>query len=173
VVNTFTAAALIGIIAIPFVTRKFSNKATMMTGLSIAVGGQLLIIAGSELWPNLTLIFTGTFINTVGSGMVIALVSVMISDTIKYAQRKFKVEASGLMASTDDFGVNLGLGLGGMVSAALLAKTGYVANQSQNQATLHMITLNYAWLPLVAYILMMLILSLYDQKTVHAVTNDK
>ncbi|GAF41633.1 Na+ xyloside symporter or related transporter [Agrilactobacillus composti DSM 18527 = JCM 14202] len=172
VVNAFTAAALIGIIAIPFVTRKFSNKATMMSGLSIAVSGQLLIIAGSELWPNLTLIFIGTFINTVGSGMVIALVSVMISDTIKYAQRQFKVEASGLMASTDDFGVNLGLGLGGMISAALLAKTGYVANQSQNQATLHMITLNYAWLPLVAYILMMLILSLYDQKTVHAVTND-
>lgn len=173
IVNTFTAAALIGIVAIPFITRKISNKLAMMTGLVIASVGQVLIALGSEFMHNLGVIFTGTFINTIGSGMVIALVSIMVSDTIKYSQRKFNVEASGLLASTDDFGVNLGLGIGGLITAGLLSQTGYVANHSQNSATLHMIILNYAWIPLLAYILMIILLALYDQKMIHEVVKEK
>ncbi|MCD2256337.1 MFS transporter [Agrilactobacillus fermenti] len=169
VVNAFTAAALIGIVAIPFVTRKYSNKVTMMVGLIIATMGQLLIIAGAEWTHSLSVLFVGTFVNTIGSGMVIALVSIMVSDTIKYAQRQFHVEASGLLASTDDFGVNLGLGIGGLITAGLLAQTGYVANHSQNSATLHMITINYAWIPLAAYLLMIFILALYNQRHVQQV----
>lgn len=167
VVNSFTAAALIGIVSIPFITRKISNKMAMMTGLVIAVVGQVLIVMGSEVLHTLPLLFVGTFVNTVGSGMVIALVSIMVSDTIKYSQRKFHVEASGLLASTNDFGVNLGLGIGGLITAGLLSKTGYAANQAQNAGTLHMIVLNYAWIPLVVYVLMIILLALYDQKKIH------
>lgn len=167
VVNSFTAAALIGIVSIPFITRKISNKMAMMSGLIIAVFGQILIIMGSEFWRSLPLLFVGTFVNTVGSGMVIALVSIMVSDTIKYSQKKFHVEASGLLASTDDFGVNLGLGIGGLITAGLLSKTGYVANHAQNAGTLHMIVMNYAWIPLVAYVLMIVLLVLYNQKLIH------
>lgn len=169
-VNAFTAAALLGIVSIPFVTKRIGNKNTMMTGLGIASLGQVLIITGTSLSGNLAWIFTGTLVNTVGSGMVIALVSIMIADTIKYSQRRFHIEASGLLASTDDFGVNLGLGIGGLITAGLLASTGYVANTAQNAPTLGMIVINYAWIPLALYAAMIALLALYNQREVTRVS---
>jgi Na+/melibiose symporter-like transporter len=44
--------------------------------------------------------------------------------------------------------------------------SGYVANQSQNAATLSMINWNYVWIPLVIYAGMYLVLNLYDEQRI-------
>ncbi|RRK11263.1 MFS transporter [Lactiplantibacillus garii] len=161
-VNAFTFAALIGVVLIVALAKHHGKKNTMLAGIAIAATGQLILACGSVgRW--LPLIFGGTLINAVGNGLIIGLVSIMIADTIRYGTA-LGIQAEGILASTDDFGVNVGLGLGGLVTAGLFHLSGYVANHPQNVATQHMITLNYAWIPLALYAAMFIILLFYNER---------
>lgn len=162
--NGFTLAALIGVLMIIRLTDHQSKKKTMLHGILIALTGQAIIAAGVYgKW--LLVLFAGAFINSIGNGIIIGLVSIMIADTIRYGA-SMGVQAEGILASTDDFGVNFGLGIGGLITAGLFHVSGYVANQSQNAATLSMINWNYVWIPLVIYAGMYLVLNLYDEQRI-------
>ena len=136
----------------------------MLHGILIALAGQGIIavgVYGKWLW----VLFGGVFINSIGNGIIIGLVSIMIADTIRYGA-SMGIQAEGILASTDDFGVNFGLGMGGLVTAGLFHLSGYVANHSQNAATLVMINWNYVWIPLVIYAAMYVVLNLYDEQRI-------
>lgn len=167
--NAFTFTALIGVVSIYFVSAKIGKKKTMLTGIVIAFLGQILITVGaySKALPT---IFTGIFINYLGAGFIIGLVSIMIADTIRYGTA-MGIQAEGVLASTDDFGVNLGLGLGGMITAWSLDASGYAANKTQTAATISAINLNYALIPLGLYILMFIILLGYNEKQIMKAVN--
>ncbi|MFC6293687.1 MFS transporter [Lactiplantibacillus daoliensis] len=169
VVNGFTFAALIGVVLIVRTSRKIGKKRTMLAGILIAALGQLVLAIGAES-QSLALIFSGTLINSIGNGLIIGLVSIMIADTIRFGM-SMGIQAEGILASTDDFGVNVGLGLGGLITAGLFHLSGYTANHAQNVATQHMITLNYAWLPLGLYLSMFIILLFYNEKRLLAAIN--
>ncbi|MFB9769613.1 MFS transporter [Lactiplantibacillus modestisalitolerans] len=162
VVNGFTFTSLIGVILIVRLAKSHGKKKTMLTGIATAIVGQVILGLGTTL-NQLGLVFGGTLINSIGNGLIVGLVSIMIADTIRYGTA-LGIQAEGILASTNDFGVNVGLGLGGLVTAGLFHLSGYVANQTQNLATQHMITLNYAWIPLFLYILMFIVLSFYDER---------
>lgn len=164
--NGFTFAALIGVLLIVHSASQWGKKRTMLSGIALAALGQLILSVGvvSDALP---VIFGGILLNSVGNGLIIGLVSIMIADTIRYGMA-LGIQAEGILASTDDFGVNVGLGLGGLITAGLFHLSGYAANHSQNVATQHMITLNYAWLPLLLYVVMFGILLFYDERTLQA-----
>ena len=162
--NGFTLAALIGVLMIIRLTDHQSKKKTMLHGILIALTGQAIIAAGVYgKW--LLVLFAGVFINSIGNGIIIGLVSIMIADTIRYGA-SMGIQAEGILASTDNFGVNFGLGIGGLITAGLFHVSGYVANQSQNAATLLMINWNYVWIPLVIYAGMYMVLNLYDEQRI-------
>jgi sugar (glycoside-pentoside-hexuronide) transporter len=159
--NSFTLAALIGVLLIIRITEVRSKKQTMLRGILMALVGQAVIAVGvytKILW----FLFGGVLINSIGNGIIIGLVSIMIADTIRYGA-SMGIQAEGILASTDDFGVNVGLGVGGLITAGLFHFSGYVANRTQNAATLTMINLNYVWIPLVIYVGMYFVLRLYDE----------
>jgi len=162
--NSFTLTALIGVVAIYFVSSKLGKKHTMLLGIITAFIGQIIITIGaySEALPTL---FTGIFINSVGGGFIIGLVSIMIADTIRYGT-SMGIQAEGILASTDDFGVNLGLGIGGLITAESLEVSGYVSNKTQTAATISAIDLNYALIPLVLYAIMFFILLGYNEEKI-------
>ncbi|WP_395321721.1 MFS transporter [Levilactobacillus parabrevis] len=164
--NGFTFAALIGVLLIVNSAQQWGKKRTMLSGIAIAAAGQLILSGGvvSNLLP---VIFAGILVNSVGNGLIIGLVSIMIADTIRYGMA-MGIQAEGILASTDDFGVNVGLGLGGLITAGLFHLSGYAANHAQNVATQHMITLNYAWLPLLLYVAMFVVLLLYNERELQA-----
>lgn len=164
--NSFTFAALIGVLLIVHAASHWGKKRTMLGGIAIAAGGQVILSLGVML-NHLPILFTGILINSVGNGLIIGLVSIMIADTIRYGMA-MGIQAEGILASTDDFGVNVGLGLGGLITAGLFHLSGYAANHPQNLATQHMITLNYAWLPLILYVIMFLVLLLYNERQLQA-----
>jgi len=164
--NSFTFAALIGVLLIVHAADHWGKKRTMLGGIALAALGQLILTIG-VLLNHLVVLFAGILINSIGNGLIIGLVSIMIADTIRYGMA-MGIQAEGILASTDDFGVNVGLGLGGLVTAGLFHFSGYVANHAQNVATQHMITLNYAWLPLILYIVMFAILLLYNERKLMA-----
>lgn len=162
--NGFTLAALIGVLIIIRLTDHQSKKKTMLHGILIALTGQAIIATGVYgKW--LLVLFAGVFINSIGNGIIIGLVSIMIADTIRYGA-SMGIQAEGILASTDNFGVNFGLGIGGLITAGLFHVSGYVANQSQNAATLSMINWNYVWIPLVIYAGMYMVLNLYDEQRI-------
>jgi Na+/melibiose symporter-like transporter len=136
----------------------------MMGGILTAFVGQIVIALGVYL-SNMPTLFGGIFINSIGNGIIIGLVSIMIADTIRYGV-SMGVQAEGILASTDDFGVNFGLGVGGLITAGLFHISGYVANQTQNSATITMIDVNYVWIPLVIYAAMYFVMRLYDEQRI-------
>lgn len=169
VVNGFTFASLIGVILIVRLANHHGKKNTMLAGIAIAAVGQLILGLGTAI-NQLAFVFGGTLINAVGNGLIIGLVSIMIADTIRYGTA-LGIQAEGILASTDDFGVNVGLGLGGLVTAGLFHLSGYTANHAQNIATQHMITLNYAWLPLLLYVVMFIVLIFYSEQQLQDAIN--
>lgn len=165
--NSFTFTSLIGVVSIMLIAGRWGNKRTMGTGMLIALAGQLLLAGGVYLhW--LPLLFTAIAVNSIGQGMIVGLVSIMIADTIRYGIVVLGVQAEGIFASANDLGVNLGLGLGGLVTGGLLGLAGYVANHAQNAATLRMIDLNYVWIPLGLYLVMISLLHFYDEQKLYA-----
>ncbi|WP_100486348.1 MFS transporter [Sporolactobacillus pectinivorans] len=168
--NSFTLAALIGVVLIIRAARQFGKKRTMLIGIVTAFIGQVILTIGVYIHL-LAVLFAGIFVNSVGHGLIIGLVSIMIADTIRYGTA-MGIQAEGILASTDDFGVNMGLGVGGMITAVLFHLSGYVSNHAQNAKTLSMINLNYAWIPLGLYVVMFLILLAYDEQRINeAVAN--
>lgn len=162
--NSFTFTSLIGVLLIMRITETQSKKRTMMSGILTAFIGQAVIAAGVYL-DNIPTLFGGIFINSIGNGIIIGLVSIMIADTIRYGV-SMGVQAEGILASTDDFGVNFGLGIGGLITAGLFHVSGYVANHTQNAATITMIDVNYVWIPLVIYAGMYFVMRLYDEQRI-------
>ncbi len=162
--NSFTFTSLIGVLLIMRITETQSKKRTMMSGILVAFVGQIVIALGVYLNQVPTL-FGGIFINSIGNGIIIGLVSIMIADTIRYGV-SMGVQAEGILASTDDFGVNFGLGIGGLITAGLFHLSGYVANHQQNAATITMINVNYVWLPLAIYAGMYFVMRLYNEQQI-------
>ncbi|KRK11553.1 transporter major facilitator superfamily MFS 1, Na xyloside symporter [Lacticaseibacillus zeae DSM 20178 = KCTC 3804] len=160
--NSFTFSSLIGVLLIISIAGHYGNKHTMRLGMLIGLAGQL-VIAGGVYLRQLWLLFFGILVNSIGQGMIVGLVSIMLADTIRYGIT-LGAQAEGFFASSNDFGVNLGLGIGGLVTAGLFDLTGYVPNTSQNAATLGMIDLNYVWLPLLLYGTLLLLIHFYPEK---------
>ncbi|KRK63950.1 Na+ xyloside symporter or related transporter [Companilactobacillus tucceti DSM 20183] len=164
--NSFTLTALIGVVSIYFVSAHLGKKNTMLTGIGTAFIGQL-IITYAAYSENMPVLFFGIFVNSIGNGFIIGLVSIMIADTIRYGTA-MGIQAEGVLASTDDFGVNLGLGLGGLVTAESLQLTGYVSNKTQSASTISAINLNFALIPLGLYVVMFLILLAYNESKIQS-----
>ncbi len=112
--NSFTLTSLIGVVLIMRLSSLHGNKKTMLTGIVTAFGGQLVLAAGVYL-NTLPILFTGVVINAIGHGMVVGLVSIMIADTIRYGVT-MGIQAEGILAASDNFGVNVGLGVGGLIA---------------------------------------------------------
>ncbi|KRK81113.1 MFS transporter [Companilactobacillus nodensis] len=168
--NSFTLTALIGVVSIYYVSGRIGKKHTMLSGIAMAFVGQL-IITFAAYTENMTVLFVGILVNSIGNGFIIGLVSIMIADTIRYGTA-MGIQAEGVLASTDDFGVNLGLGLGGLVTAESLQLTGYVSNKAQSASTISAINLNFAIIPLILYAVMFLILLAYNESKIQSKIKD-
>ncbi|TRZ40502.1 MFS transporter [Niallia circulans] len=155
IVNTLAMSSLLGVLAIPFLTKKFSKKSLIITGLSINIVGHLIIFMGGS---NVTLIIIGTIIGAIGLGLPTGLLFVLKADTVDYGEWKSGVRAPGILVSASGVANKLGSGLGGAIPVWLLAAGGYIANQAQSSATLNMIALSYIWLPLILSVVAILVM---------------
>ncbi len=167
--NSFTLASLLGVILIMHLSNLHGNKRTMLVGIVTAFIGQLVLMLGVYS-SGLPVLFTGIVINAIGHGMIVGLVSIMIADTIRYGMT-MGIQAEGILAASDNFGVNVGLGVGGLITAGLFQLSGYVPDHAQNAATLSMINWNYVWIPLVIYLVMFAVLWFYDEQTMNDALN--
>lgn len=155
-VNTLAMCSLIGILAVPFLTKKFSKVLLINTGIAINIIGQIIIYMGGDSVP---MIIAGTIIGSIGMGLPAGLLFTLMADTVDYGEWKSGIRAQGILVSAAGIGIKLGSGLGGAIPAWLLAAGGYAANQQQSDSALQMISLSYIWLPIIFSVVSILIMA--------------
>jgi GPH family glycoside/pentoside/hexuronide:cation symporter len=158
--NGLSSLAIVGIIAVPFLAKKFGKRNTLLLGFLIGSIGQILLYLGAEA-VSISMIIAGRVFGTIGLGLVAGLKFAMIADTVDYGEWKSGVRAPGLLMAASTFGVKFGMGIGGAIGAWILSLGGYVANQKQSASALLAIEFNFVWIPLICYIIGIILVLFY------------
>jgi GPH family glycoside/pentoside/hexuronide:cation symporter len=122
--------SLVGVALVPVLARFLGRKRA-----AIALFIAALVCTGSFYFfkPNqLLLIFIFQILGSIAGGPISALLWIMYADTADYSEWKTGRRATGLVFSASIMSNKLGWAVGTMIAGAILAMTGFVANQVQN-----------------------------------------
>lgn len=156
----FNAVGLISVFITPYVVTKLGKKRTLLTGLGISIGGQLILGLGAQLL-NIPIVIIGTIVGNFGNGFVGALIAVLLADAVDYGEWKNNVRAEGIVTSASSFTAKFGMGLGGAITGMLLSAGHYVPNKVQSASALFSIEANYVWVPMIALVISFILILLY------------
>lgn len=150
-INALTSLQLISMVLIPLFARRMGKYMIMVIGLVLASLGQVVILVGDT---SLTLIIVGWIIGALGSGFACSMPFAMLSDTVDYGEWKNGIRASGFLTSIGSaFCIKAGSGIGGLLPAWVMARTGYIAGSVQTPTALAGIQFSFIWLPFVIFLL--------------------
>lgn len=163
-INSLGMVTIIGILIVPFLTKKLSKRSVIMIGVLISIVGQIVIYLGGQSIP---IIAIGTVIGGIGLGLPAGLLFAIMADTVDYGEWKSGVRAQGLLVSAAGIGIKLGSGLGGALPAWLLAAGGYVAGTAQTVTSLNMIAFSYIWVPVILGVILFILMIFYKWEKPH------
>lgn len=149
---------------VPFLVNKIGKRNTMMIGMVGTIISQILLFMSEKTDGNIPVILTAVAIFYLSQGLIGALIAVMLSDAVDYGEWKNGIRAEGFVTSFSSFSAKLGMGLGSMILAAVLAGGHYIESTgvsvtSQPESALNAISLGFIWIPLAGYILSAIALS--------------
>lgn len=160
VMLSITAGMLPAIALSPALSKIVKGKRnTMIVGNIIAIIGTLIMFAAGT--NNIGLLIAGNVIGSFGVGFTAGVLFAVMADTVDYGEWKSGIRAQGLLYAASSFGVKLGMGIGGALSAAILGYVGYIAGTQQTEAALAGIRFNIIWMPIIAYIVAIVLLLFY------------
>ena len=160
VMLSITAGMLPAIALSPALSKLVKGKRnTMIVGNIIAIIGTLIMFAAGT--NNIGLLIAGNVIGSFGVGFTAGVLFAVMADTVDYGEWKSGIRAQGLLYAASSFGVKLGMGIGGALSAAILGDVGYIAGTQQTEAALAGIRFNIIWMPIIAYIVAIVLLLFY------------
>jgi GPH family glycoside/pentoside/hexuronide:cation symporter len=142
--------ALVAVVLTPATAKIIGKRNTMLGGMILACVGQLLLSLGAS-HLSVGMIIFATIVGYLGTGYVSGLIAVMLADAVDYGEWVNGVRAEGIVTSFSSFSAKLGMGIGGAITGAILASSGYVANHTQTASALHGIEMNYIWVPLLGF----------------------
>ncbi|MBC6297939.1 MFS transporter [Listeria sp. FSL L7-1517] len=160
IIMALAFGSLLTLLFTPTVAGKFGKRNTMVIGLILAIIGQVIMGIGAHSL-SIAIIIAGVIVNAFGTGFISGLLSVMLADTVDYGEWKNGVRAQGLLTSASSFGAKFGMGIGGALTAGILASAGYQANQVQTASSLQAIEFNFVWLPIVGFLIASVALFFY------------
>lgn len=151
VANSLDVTALGTILLLPFLCRFLSKRTLWIAGLIGSAGAQIIVFWGashdSEAW-----VLMGWTLGFLASGVAMALLFSILATSVDYGEWKSGVRAAGLLTALGAaFCLKAGAGLGGALSAWIMAHFSYVPNVEQSQRALMGIQLSCIWLPAAAY----------------------
>ncbi|WP_407885704.1 MFS transporter [Levilactobacillus sp. N40-8-2] len=161
VLNSMKVIQVVTTLLIPLFARKLSKKIIWITGLIMCITGQLIIgFAGM----NLPVIIVGWLLGCLGIGFAVTMPFALIGATVDYGEWKNGINAAGLLTAIGtSFCIKLGSGIGGMISAKVMAAFGYVANKTQTAAGLQGISISFVWVTIIALVIAMVPLFFYGK----------
>lgn len=159
ILNALVLTQMIGVVAIPFLTKKLSKTGTMIFGLLVAAGGQISLgLAGSHF----AAIVVAWIITSMGTGIAVSMPFAMLSDTVDYGEYKTGVRASGFLTAVGSAaGLQVGTGLGDFTPLKLMQHFGYVANQKQSASSLMAMKFGFSYLPAIFFVIGALVMIFY------------
>lgn len=138
-----------------FLTMFYTDNMAMAAG---AVGTMFFI---SKLFDGITDLIAGTIIGSLAVGPISVPVNLLTADAIDYGDYKTKVRIDGIGSSVVSFSQKLSSGLAAGAVGWILQLTGYVANEVQSATATFGITLIFAYAPIIALVVTVLILILF------------
>lgn len=147
--------SVLGVFMLPFLTKRFGKKRTAMGGFIVGAAANILnFIIPTNLWSFIILVTIGYTGLAIPNGITWAFVS----DTIDYGEWHTGMRKESTTYAAFNFSRKIAQSLAAIISAGVLAVTGYVANAHQTTATLTGIKAAMTLYPGVALIIAMLIL---------------
>ena len=148
-----TVITLASTAMVPFVARRLGKRNTMLLGMVGTALSQLVLYLADIMNGNVAIILTGIVLYFISYGLTGALIAVMLSDAVDFGEWKNGVRAEGFVTSFSSFSAKLGMGIGGMVLAAVLAAGGYAASSdgTQTASALNAIRMGFIWIPFIGY----------------------
>lgn len=138
VLNTLVMFQIIGMVAIPYLVKKFSKTHVLMAGMFLAALGQIMIYFTGN---SLVMLAVAWSIASVGTGISVTLPFAMLDNTVDYGEWKNGIRASGfLTAIGSSFAIKMGSGLGGWAPSVILAHAGYHAGVAQTASVKMLLT---------------------------------
>ena len=164
VTSFFSMFALILMIFMPKLLKKFSAKQIILWGYVIgSIGYVVLFFAGS----NIALISLGTIICGFGQLPPSYLIALLLIEMADYNEYKGIPRLEGTLSSINTFSVNAGQALGAGIFGLLLSLVGYSAGTSISGASEMMIRLSYSLIPGIVYLVSAFVYKFYtlDKKS--------
>lgn len=121
-----------GNLILPRITARFDKKGAYYIGTGIAVAGS--VVFHFTPTSNLPLIMIFAAFSSVGFAMVGTLGWSMVPDTVEYGEYKTGVRTEGIIYSVFSFSQKLATAIAGLLVAAVLELTGYVADVPMQSA---------------------------------------
>jgi GPH family glycoside/pentoside/hexuronide:cation symporter len=148
-------SSVVGITLIPFLVRRYGKKKTAMAGLLIGVVADgLNFVIPTNIYSFIVLVSIGYAALAISNGVTWAFVS----DAIDYGHWHTGVRKEGVTYAAFNFSRKIAQSLAAIVSAGVLAATGYIANAHQTAGTLLGIKGTMTLYPAVALLLAAIII---------------
>lgn len=151
----FTVALMIGVFLMKPLIKLFrdTGRAYQICMAASAGFSILLFVLCKQYGPTAAadsmrfgLLFIVFVINAVFSGAYYSFSNVMIPATVDYGEWKNGNGQAGIVSAINGFCITIGAALGAQIMGILLDGSGYVANQTQSDATLN-------WLLILAFVI--------------------
>ena len=145
----------------PKIIKGFSVSGLIGVGAMIAIGGNILLFFAGT---NMTLMIIGSILNAVGMLAPPYLVPIMIFDTAKYNLWRGRPAMDATMASVNNFGGQLGSGIGSALMGLILGLGGYIGGaEVQTDGALMSIRLLYSLIPAAMYGILFILARLFTK----------
>ncbi|TYC48746.1 MFS transporter [Weissella muntiaci] len=137
---------------IPMCSKWIGKRNTMLLGMTGTAISQLILYLADRMGDSVPIILAGIVLYYISYGLTGALIAVMLSDSVDFGEWKNGVRAEGFVTSFSSFSAKLGMGLGSMILAAVLAAGHYVAGTAaQGSGALNAISMGFIWIPFIGY----------------------
>ena len=150
---------VLGLVATPFLVKKFGMYKTNIVGYIWAVVWRVaFIIFGLSL--NVPMMLATSFMAGLGTAPLTGDMNALISSTTDYTYKTKGVHVEGAMFSASSVGIKVGGGIGTALSGLMLNAGGYIANAAeQPQSCINMLNFMYLVFPLIVCVIILLLLT--------------
>lgn len=150
---------LVVMIFFPKVIKRYSISVLIASSaISSILGSVITFFAGA----NISILLVGAIFTGLGMLAPPYLISLMIFDCAKYNRWKGRRSMEATMSAVNNFGTNVGSGLGSAIVGFLLGASGYIGDAAvQTPTTLFTIRCLYSLVPAVLYLLMFILARMF------------
>ena len=142
---------VIGVIVLPgIMLRMFGKKKMVYIGASVHLVTSLLIGVASSI-NSVPLMVISTAVKNFSVGAISVPVGILAADAVDYGEYLTNKRIEGMGNAVITFGQKVATGLAAGILGWVLQLTGYVANQTQNSATIIGINMLFCYVPAIIF----------------------